>query len=211
MGKEKRVENQQILGILRTKKHGVIFQVEICETDMDLTTKSWQQRVLNSQKDHQFLPWARNHPKNALRVFYFDLFCECWGVKIRLIPILDLFFSLSHKLTCFWLVSIKNVGWSSSHSWVKFPRTSAVSTRCQRLTAHFLTLYWDLRRNHFGLPKPFHVDLLGNRLPNKDIWDTTYYLTQLVQHHTLSASFHRRVCAHISTLFIVLFRCLTGE
>ena len=144
---------------------------------------------------------ARDHPKNALRVFYFDLFCECWGVKIRLIPILDLFYSLSHKLTCFWLVSIKNVGWSSSHSWVKFPRTSAVSTRCQRLTAHFLTLYWDLRRNHFGLRKPFHVDLLDNRLPNKDIWDTTYYLTQLVQHQTLSASFHRRVCAHISTLY----------
>ena len=95
MGKEKRVENQQILGILRTKKHGVIFQVEICETDMDLTTKSWQQRVLNSQKDHQFLPWARNHPKNALRVFYFDLFCECWGVKIRF-----------QFLTCFFLYHI---------------------------------------------------------------------------------------------------------
>ena len=31
VGKEKRVENQQILGILREKKHGVIFQVEICE------------------------------------------------------------------------------------------------------------------------------------------------------------------------------------
>jgi hypothetical protein len=79
------------------------------------------------------------------------------------------------------------------------------------MTANFLTLYWDLRSNQFGHPKPFHVDMLGNRLSKKDIWDTTYYLTQLVQHHTLSASFHRRVCAHISTLFIVLFRCLTGE
>lgn len=133
----------------------VIFHVEICETDMDLTTKSWQ-RVLND-----FLPERSSGPSLRLEIiqrmrsvcFILTYYCEWWGVKIRLIPILDLFYSLSHKLTCFWLVSVKNVGWSFSHSSVKFPRTSAVSTKCQRLTAHFLTLYWDLRRNQFWAPQ----------------------------------------------------------
>ena len=137
----------------------VIFQIEICETNMELTAKSWQ-RVLTDFPfpERSSVPSLRLEIIQRMRSVCFILtyYCECWGVKIRLSPILDLIdllYSLSLKLTCFWLVSVKNVGWSSCHSWVKFPRMSAVSTRCQRLTAHFLTLYWDLRRNHFGLPK----------------------------------------------------------